>query len=75
MSQRKISLLVAAVVVAEGEQLKHCARTCPNLRGLGNEFSCTLFEHGLLVDTDKQLPYRGQTCHDAEGAALDAGCP
>lgn len=63
MSQRK-TLHITTVVIADGE--KHCSRECPNLRGLGNGFSCTLFEHGLLVDPNKKLPYRSQACHDAE---------
>ena len=74
MNAKKISLLITAVVVADGDSLKHCARACPNLRGLGTGFSCTLFEHGLLVDTETKLPYRSQACHDAEEQALDAGC-
>lgn len=68
MSTRKLTILVETyITVAEPGK---CATDCQHLRGLGREYSCTLFEHPLLVDMDSKpgQPLRCWRCREAERA-------
>ena len=64
MKDLHLTLLVPADIVVEDRWA--CSRACPHLRGLGNEFSCVLFERPLLADTGGSRPLRGRECRDAE---------
>lgn len=70
MSTRKLTIMVGADITIS--ERGGCSDSCQHLRGLGREYSCTLFECPLLVDMNVTpgQPVRCWPCRLAESAAL-----
>lgn len=66
MSTRKLTIPVTTDIKIN--ERGGCADSCQHLRGLGREYSCTLFEQPLLVDMNVTpgSPIRCWPCRLAE---------